>query len=104
MVKQTCTIFITLIFLSSLKLSAQIPSEYDLRDHDLVTSVKKQKSGTCWCHGTMSGIEGSLLVTGNWEAAGETGDPNMAEYHLSWWNGFSECWNYDLYPNYRQNQ
>ncbi len=98
MIKQTFCTFVFFLVVCSLRLSAQLPDEYDLRDHDLVTPVKKQKSGTCWCHGTMSGIEGNLLVTGNWEAAGEQDEPNMAEYHLSYWNGFSQCWNYDLYP------
>lgn len=99
MSKQALIVFVSLITIFSLQLSAQIPAEYDLRDHDLVTPVKKQISGTCWCHGTYSGIEGNLLVTGNWEAAGEQDEPNMGEYHLSWYSGFCRSWNYDLYPD-----
>ncbi len=91
--------FVSLLVFIVLSTSAQPPKQYDLRDHDRVTPVKSQKSGTCWCHGTMSGIEGDLLVTGNWRKFGESGEPNMAEYHLSWYSGFAQAWNYDLYPN-----
>ena len=85
-----------IIVFSITQLSAQPPETYDLREHDLVTTVKAQKDGTCWCHGTMSGIESDLLLTNNWADAGETGDPNMAEYHLDWWHGFNQDWNGDF--------
>ncbi len=101
MKKLLITSFYIIIFFAVYSQKPDFPIAFDLRDvngENYVTSVKLQISGTCWAHGTMAAMESNLMINGNWFANGNTGESNLAEYHLDWWNGFNRFYNNDFYP------
>lgn len=62
--------------------NAWYPSSYDLRNEDLVTSVKRQHPwGTCWSFASISAAETSLISSG-----AATSDIDLSERQLAWFS------------------
>ncbi|HHS13921.1 MAG TPA: T9SS type A sorting domain-containing protein [bacterium] len=98
MKKNAISIPAFIFLLTSIVLAGDdLPVRFDLRlsVDSRVTSVKAQTGGTCWAHAVMAAAESNLLTTGAWNIMEAGHEPNLAEYHLDWWNGFNMYHNAD---------
>lgn len=63
--------------------AASLPSEYDLRDHGLTTSIKDQGvTGSCWAFAAIKSAESSAIL-GNITDLNST---DFSENHLAWYS------------------
>jgi hypothetical protein len=79
------------LFFTVFGAAAQLPSNYDARDHGLITNVKNQSAlGTCWSFSATSILETGFIKAG-FGSAGTTdfSEWQMANYaHPQSWNGY----------------
>lgn len=65
----------------SLKQAATLPASYDLREQNLVTSIKNQGiTGSCWAFAALKSIESNIISKG-YSSAENT---DLSESHLVW--------------------
>lgn len=75
-----------------------LPPVFDLRDADgenYVTPVRDQQGYNSWAFAAFASMESNLMITDIWNLSGEEGTPDLAEYHMDWWNGFNTFHNSD---------
>ena len=60
--------------------AGSLPTTYDLRSLNRVSSVKNQNPyGTCWAHAAMGALESNYLTQNSGAV-----EPNLSELHLAW--------------------
>ncbi|MDZ7774496.1 MAG: hypothetical protein U5L09_02215 [Bacteroidales bacterium] len=91
-------IFLFLALTAVVGTAQDLPPQFDLRDDDgenYVTPVRDQEGYNSWAFASLASMESNLMVTDIWSLSGEEGLPDLAEYHMDWWNGFNTYHNSD---------
>lgn len=67
---------------SKKKKASALPSSYDLRTKNAVTSIKDQGvTGSCWAFGAIKSLESNLIMQG----LGSADQTDLSESHLAWY-------------------
>jgi C1A family cysteine protease len=69
--------------------TTKYPSVYELHTVEAVSSFKEQAWGCCWSFSVMSSLESNLMKSKTWQESGESGEPDLSEYHMDKFNGFN---------------